>query len=122
MLTYTAVLAGSAWLTPKTLFLFGAGLGVAHGFIYPALNALLLDDTDAARRGLLMVAYNGAFQLGFAVSALGFGRVAERFGYPAVFVLCSLLNASGVLALAVLVWGARRPRFELTERFEPGSK
>jgi predicted MFS family arabinose efflux permease len=122
MLAYTAVLAGAAWLEPGTLFFFGAGLGLAHGFIYPALNAMLLDDTDAGRRGLVMVVYNGSFQLGFAVSALSFGWVAERFGYPAVFVTCAALSATGVLVLAALARSTHPPDFGLSETFESGSR
>lgn len=122
MVIYTAVLGSAAWLRPGTLFFFGTGLGLAHGFIYPALNAMLLDDTDAGRRGIVMVVFNGAFQLGFAISALGLGAVAERFGYPAVFVACAVLSASAVVVLAVLRRGARRPGLGLSERFEPGSR
>jgi MFS family permease len=122
MLAYTAVLAGAAWLEPGTLFFFGAGLGLAHGFIYPALNAMLLDDTDAGRRGLVMVVYNGSFQLGFAVSALSFGWVAERFGYPAVFVTCAALSATGGLVLAAVARSTHPPDFGLSETFESGSR
>jgi MFS family permease len=122
MVAYTAVLASAAWLRPGSLFFFGAGLGLAHGFIYPALNAMLLDDTDAGRRGIVMVVYNGAFQLGFAISALGLGIVAQHFGYPTVFLLCAIFSCSALLVLTGLVRGARRPELAFSERFESESR
>jgi len=38
--------------------------GAAHGVLYPTLNALMLELLPVSRRGLGMVLYNGAFNLG----------------------------------------------------------
>jgi hypothetical protein len=42
-----------------------------------------------------MTAYNGAFNPGFAVSALGFGAIAERLGFRLAFLLAGSLTATG---------------------------
>jgi MFS family permease len=83
------------------LALLGMGLGVAHGFFYPALNSLAIGGTPSEERGKVMALFQGAFNVGFSGAALGFGWLADAIGYPPVFVVGSLcaLVALGLLVL-----------------------
>jgi MFS family permease len=67
------------------LVLLGVGLGVAHGFFYPALNSLAIGGIRGDERGKVMALFHGAFHVGFGGAALGFGALAESAGYPPVF-------------------------------------
>lgn len=99
LVLYALVLLVTTRLQAHWLFGIGMGLGVAHGLLYPALNALLVEATPDAARGIVMTSYNGAFNLGFAVSVVGFGSIAEVAGFPTVFLAASLLTFTGVIAL-----------------------
>ncbi len=99
LVLYAAVELGMSRLAPGTLVLYGALLGCAHGFFYPALNALALEGTDLRKRGLVMTYVNGAFQLGYTLSVLAFGWIAERAGFPTIFVLGAVVAAVAALVL-----------------------
>jgi MFS family permease len=79
---------------PAHLHLLGAAFGAAHGIVFPALMALVLGDSAPAERPRLLAFTNGAINLGISgVGALG--AVADRAGYPPVFV------ATGALTFAM---------------------
>jgi len=99
---YGLVLLATTRLEPSWLLGIGLGLGVAHGLLYPALNALLVASTPEGARGVVMTSYNGAFNLGFAMSVVSFGAIAEIAGFPSIFLLAGLATFTGVVALAVL--------------------
>lgn len=102
LVLYGVVLLATARLEPSWLFGIGLGLGVAHGLLYPSLNALLVESMPVTARGVVMITYNGAFNLGFAMSVVSFGAVAEVAGYPSVFLVAGLAIFSGVAALALM--------------------
>jgi MFS family permease len=93
---YSLVLFSTAWLTEGLLILAGAGLGVAHGFCYPALSAAGLFMTKATQRPVFMGWFACAFNGGFAVTVLLLGPVADHFGYPTLFSTVGLLIATAV--------------------------
>ena len=64
---------------PVLPFLFLAGLlaGAAHGFLYPALSALLVDVTAEARRASAVGIFSAVCLVGNAVGAVAFGYVAH---------------------------------------------
>jgi predicted MFS family arabinose efflux permease len=86
-------------LTPDRLLLFGFLFGCTHGIFYPSLSAACVEQADSAERGRVMTLVMGAFRLGNVASALVLGSVAERYGFPAVFVLASIGCMLGVAAL-----------------------
>ena len=98
-LGYSLVLLLTAWVTPNTLFWSGAGLGIAHGILYPALNALAFEMSDAGRRGIVAASFSGSFSLGYALSVLSLGFVADAWGLPSIFVGTALLTTTGAWAL-----------------------
>ncbi len=99
---YVIVVAAMGSLTPALLVPFGVAFGSVHGLMYPALNAVAVEDATDHQRGAVMAYFNGAFNLGVASASLGLGYVADAFGYRALFWL-----TAGVvlLALPVLAWG-----------------
>jgi MFS family permease len=99
---YGIVVLLTADLEAGGLFTLGLGLGLAHGFLYPALNALAIEDAPAQSRGMVMTTFNGAFNLGFALSVLGLGLLADHAGYPPVFLVAGALTLSGVTTLLFL--------------------
>lgn len=96
---YALVVLAMTQLGPASLLPFGFAFGFAHGFFYPALNGLALEDIGANERGRAMTLITGAFHLGTTLSVVLFGWVAHRFGYPLVFVLASGVVCAGTLAL-----------------------
>ncbi|HYP78583.1 MAG TPA: MFS transporter [Polyangiaceae bacterium] len=95
LVLYGLVTALSSLLRPNLLFASGAGLGLAHGLLYPSINALAAEGVPRARRGAVMSYFFGCFGAGSAVWVLTMGLVAKGYGYAPVF-----------LATAVLVWSA----------------
>jgi MFS family permease len=83
------------------LILYGLAFGAAHGLLYPTLNALLLELLPSRRRGLGMVLYNGAFNLGTSVGSLGWGLLAKRSGYPAIYEVAAVASLVAASALAI---------------------
>lgn len=79
---------------------YGFAFGSAHGLLYPTLNALMLEVLPVSRRGLGMVMYNGAFNVGLSVGSLGWGMLAARRGYPAVYSVAAALSVGAALLIA----------------------
>lgn len=96
---------------PVVPFLFLTGLlaGGAHGFLYPALAALLMDVTPEARRGGAVGIFSAVFLVGNALGSIVFGHVAHRFGYRVMWsVLTVLLVAGFALSFRLRVAHERR--------------
>jgi MFS family permease len=86
-------------LHPDLLLVYGLMFGAAHGILYPTLNALLLEVLPSARRGLGMVLFNGAFNVGMSAGGFAWGELAKGRGYPSVYSITTVaaLVAGGVL-------------------------
>jgi MFS family permease len=88
--------------TPVLPTLFVAGLlsGGAHGFLYPALAALVIDRTPDARRASVVGIFSAMFLVGQASGAFVFGGVAHAVGYgPMWEALTALLLLGSLLSL-----------------------
>jgi MFS family permease len=107
---YAAVVMAMSRLSPGSLAIYGGLLGCAHGFLYPSINALAIEDGNHARRGQVLTYINGGFQVGYTLGVLPFGWIAERTGYPTVFVLGGtiMLLATAAVARAALIRRAAR--------------
>jgi MFS family permease len=108
LVLYVCVVTAMAKLRPGELPLFGGILGVAHGLFYPAFNAVAVEGVGVHERGKVMALFQAAFNVGFAIGALALGLLADRAGYPAVFV------AGGACALVALVVLAASPEGRVT--------
>jgi MFS family permease len=97
VLTAMALLVGPHMAVPVVPFLFLAGLlaGSGHGFLYPALAALLMDVTPEARRGSVVGIFSAVFLVGNALGSMVFGYVAHGLGYGVMWSALTLLLAAG---------------------------
>ena len=69
--------------------------GAAHGFVYPALAALVADAAPAERRGAVVGVFSALFLCGQAGGALAFGVLAHELGYPAMWLALATFVAGG---------------------------
>ena len=97
---YAACVFWMAWLTPPALAWIGAAFGLAHGFFFPAFNALALEGSTDLTRGKVIALFQAAFNCGWALGGLVLGPIADGPGYPAVFQVSGLWV---VLALGLLL-------------------
>ncbi len=100
MLALVALLFRPALGLPVLPFLFLAGFlaGGAHGFLYPAMSALLMDVTPERRRGSAVGIFSSVFLVGNSIGAIVFGYVAHGLGYPAMWGALTLLLTVGFVA------------------------
>jgi MFS family permease len=99
ILTAMALLVQPHMAVPVVPFLFLAGLlaGAGHGFLYPALAALLMDVTPEARRGGVVGIFSAVFLVGNALGSIVFGYVAHGLGYGVMWSTLTLMMAFGFL-------------------------
>jgi MFS family permease len=92
---------------PVLPFVFLAGLisGGAHGFLYPALSALLVDVTAEPRRASAVGIFSAATLVGNAVGAVVFGYVAYRVGYAPMWTALAALMGGGIVLSMRLAGG-----------------
>ena len=98
-----ALLAGAVGpgvRVPVLPFIFLAGLlgGAAHGFLYPALSALLVDVTPEARRATTVGIFSAVCLLGNAVGAVVFGYLAHGAGYSFMWIALAVVMSGGIVA------------------------
>ncbi|HMJ11039.1 MAG TPA: MFS transporter, partial [Polyangiaceae bacterium] len=103
---YGAALFATVGLKPQWLAALGALLGVGHGLVFPALNALVVEGVRVEHRGRVLSLFNGCFNAGVAISTLTLGTVAKHFGYPIIFAGAGVITLSG---LPMLLKVARTP-------------
>jgi MFS family permease len=100
ILAAVAILIRPGSAVPVLPFLFAAGFmaGGAHGFLYPALSALLMDVTPEGRRGSAIGTFSSVFLVGNALGSMAFGYVAHGLGYRVMWTTLTLLLVAGFLA------------------------
>lgn len=108
LVLYSLVVGLASRLTPSTLALYGAGLGFAHGFLYPALTATGLSQATPRMRSVFMGWFVFAFNAGFAIAVFVLGQVAKQTGYSPIFLITSSVILSAVVPL-FLVYRPWRP-------------
>jgi MFS family permease len=99
LLAGLGLLRGVGLAAGPFLALAGALAGAAHGFLYPALTALVVDLTPPERRGRVMGVFMAFILVGQAAGAAGFGHLAHAVGYGPMFAILSVLLA-GACVLA----------------------
>jgi MFS family permease len=98
-----ALLAGAVGpgvRVPVLPFIFLAGFlgGGAHGFLYPALSALLVDVTPDTRRASAVGIFSAVCLLGNAVGAVAFGYIALGAGYSPMWTALVVILCGGIVA------------------------
>jgi MFS family permease len=104
IIAVVAILFRPALGLPVLPFLFLSGFlaGAAHGFLYPAMSALLMDVTPERRRGSAVGIFSSVILVGNTAGAVAFGYVAHGLGYPAMWTALALLLLVGSLLSARL--------------------
>jgi MFS family permease len=101
VLAMLGLVADSAWVPLLSLFfLAGVLTGGAHGFLYPALSALVVDEAPKDRRGRVVGMFSASVLIGNTVGAVLFGYIAHGLGYgPMLTLLATMLLAGFALSL-----------------------
>jgi MFS family permease len=102
---YVLVVASMTTLDASKLWLYGAGFGLAHGVLYPTLIAFATERAPAGTEGRTIAAFSGAFNVGAAAGAAGWGALSTQRGYPSVYVGAGLCMLT---ACACLSWTPRQ--------------
>jgi len=105
-IVYAAAALATIALDPHRLWPVGALFGLAHGILYPTLNAFMLGTMPSTWKGRAMIFYNGAFNVGSGLGGLAWGVVAARAGYRPVFAAAA---TAALAAAAVLFRRDRSP-------------
>jgi MFS family permease len=93
------LVARAGWPAGPLLGLVGLLAGAAHGFLYPALTALVMDLTPEDRRGRVIGVFGAYILAGHSAGAMLFGYLAHAAGYSVMFgVLAVGLAATCALA------------------------
>jgi MFS family permease len=97
VLALVAILVSPSSPVPVLPFLFLPGFraGGAHGFLYPALSALLMDVTPEGRRGSAVGTFSSVVIAGNALGAIAFGYVAHGLGYRVMWSALALVLMTG---------------------------
>ncbi len=92
-----------AFIRSMPLFIVSAFLcGLGHCYLYPVLNALVVQKVHHCARGTATSLYTSSFDLGLGVSALLWGVVAQWGGYHLMYVLAGCVSLAGILAIGRL--------------------
>lgn len=88
---------------PLALILVGMMCGTGHGYAFPILNVLTVQQVTAAQRGRAVSWFTAMFDLGNTLANPLLGALAEWAGYRVMFTASGL----GILLAAANVW--RKP-------------
>jgi MFS family permease len=99
LVAYGTVALATAWLRVGYLWIYGLAFGCAHGVAYPTLSTDGVHAAPDGARGRALALYAGAFNVGNGLALLGWGEVASRFGYPALFAAAAVVAYAGVAVL-----------------------
>lgn len=72
---------------------------MGHGYLFPILSGLAIEETDRQTRGSAMSLFTAVFHLGQMLGPPILGVIAEAAGYPAMF-----LTAMAGVATAFFAW------------------
>ncbi len=82
--------------------------GTAHGFLFPAINALALNRSSDGNFGKAQSLFGAAFSAGMTLGVFSHGVIAAAFGYSAMFLSLACWILVGLLIF--LVWDQRDRR------------
>ena len=74
--------------------------GLAHGLIFPSLNAIAVTGVQAHERGRMMAIFIGSFNLGVWGGTTALGLLATFVGYELVFVATAGIGAVATVVCA----------------------
>jgi MFS family permease len=118
ILAIVAIAAELGTPVPALPFLCLAGIiaGGGHGFLYPALAALVTDVTSDVRRSAVVGLFSSVFLTGNALGTFAFGFVAHGLGYGAMWAILTAILVAGFLLSVKLVAAPHPVIAEVTSR------
>jgi MFS family permease len=96
---YVVSLLCASLVRPGWLVVLGLGFGLAHGLVWPSLNALAVERARAGRSGSALTRLHATFGLGSMAAVWGVGWLVGEIGYPLSFAAAAWLVAGGALTL-----------------------
>lgn len=98
MLTLAAGLALIAWLGSPGIIVLAALLGgIGHGYLYPALSALIIERTPLDGIGRASSIYTSLYDFGYMAGPYILGSIATGFGYPTMFIISGAMLLVGAI-------------------------
>ena len=88
----------------------GAIGGLGHGYLYPALSALVIARTDISAMGRSASIYQSLYDVGTMVGPFALGVIAGAAGYGPMFIVAGALSLGGALYFAATDPERRRRR------------
>ena len=82
------------------LILVGAACGAGHGYAFPILNVLTVEQASTAHRGRAVSWFTAMFDLGMTIANPVLGAIADVAGYVAMYTLSGV----GLVGAALAVW------------------
>lgn len=76
----------------------GAMFGIAHGMLYPTMNALVADWSNPNNIGRTQSLFSGSYSLGISMCAFFFGMIVESYGYQVMFLSAMAITIVGLTA------------------------
>ncbi len=104
---------------PWQIYLLEVILAIGDAMAIPAWYAIFTRHVNKFQIGSEWTLNSIAVGLGTAVAAALGGWIADRFGFPAVFVLVSIFSAAGALLLITLTKHLLREKPEKLEKVFP---
>lgn len=98
-----------AWLPSTTILLIAAAFyGFGFGSVQPALQAWAINGAAENRKGMANATFFSFFDLGVGVGAMGFGVIANYFGYKLIYLTSALSIAFAITYYFYLYFKANR--------------
>ncbi len=91
--------------TRQWMWVAGMLAGMGHGYVFPILNALVVDRCAADRRGVVVTLYTIMIEIGSLIFTPLVGYVVKTWGYRPPFLI-----GAGLLALVGLLFVVWDPR------------
>lgn len=79
----------------------GVLFGVTHGLYYPTLTALVFQRAPEERRARALASVHFMFSSGMVLASFAGGLLAERWGYPAVYMTSASLTAAATVLIVI---------------------
>jgi len=103
MLALAVGLALIAWLGSPGMIELAALLGgIGHGYLYPALSALIIERTPINAMARASSIYTSLYDFGYMSGPYLSGAIATGFGYPVMFIISGAMLLAGAVIYLVL--------------------
>ncbi len=89
--------------------LSGVVVGLAHGFLFPGLTSMILRGKPYSLRPKMIAIFTGAMDGGVFAGSLILGRIAESWGFEAIYMIAGLAMISALVIFLMVPAGGLKP-------------